>query len=326
MLFGAQGYRHHLGLHGGDHARPPVGVQAGRHGCDRIAGVLHFLNSIQWLGLKALEVPSCPRKGLNLEVLRYALRNNAVQACMCIPNFANPSGSLMPEENKRELVALLARHEVPLIEDDVYGDLSFSPPRPHTAKAYDRRGLVLLCSSFSKSLAPGYRVGWIAPGRFQPQVERLKSPMHTTTASPSQLAIAEFLTNGGYDRHLRTLCRTYARRAAQFTAAIGRHFPAGTRVSRPSGGSVLWVELPKETDTLTICQQALREGIAIAPGVLFTTGTEFGNCMRLNAAHWDERVERSLAILGRLAAHFRTQAPIHSRSGRSAARNDFACR
>jgi DNA-binding transcriptional MocR family regulator len=260
-----------------------------------------FLNSIQWLGLKVLEIPSCPRNGMNLDVLRYALGRNAVQACMCIPNFGNPTGSLMPAEKKRELVALLANYEVPLIEDDVYGDLAFAPPRPETAKAFDRHGLVLLCSSFSKSLAPGYRVGWIAPGRFQPQIERLKSLFHTTTASPSQLAVAEFLTNGGYDRHVRSLGRAHARRVAQFRDLIGRHFPAGTRVTRPSGGSVLWVEMPEGVDSFTIYEQGLREGIAIAPGMLFTTGREFRNCMRLNAAFWSERVEKALRTLGKLA-------------------------
>jgi len=261
-----------------------------------------FLNSIQWLGLKVLEIPSCPRTGMNLDVLRYALRQKAVQACMCIPNFSNPTGSLMPAESKRELAALLAKYEIPLIEDDVYGDLAYAPARPETVKAYDRRGLTLLCSSFSKSLAPGYRVGWIAPGRFQPQIERLKALFHTTTASPSQLAIAEFLTNGGYDRHVRALCRAYARQVAQFRELIGRHFPAGTRITRPAGGSVLWVEMPEGVDALAICALALREGISIAPGMLFTTGREFRNCMRLNAAFWSERVEKALRTLGKLAS------------------------
>jgi DNA-binding transcriptional MocR family regulator len=260
-----------------------------------------FLDSIQWLGLKVLEIPSCPRTGMNLDVLRYALRKSSVQACMCIPNFSNPTGSLMPAQNKRELVTLLAKHEIPLVEDDVYGDLAFGRPRPDTAKAYDRHGLVLLCSSFSKTLAPGYRVGWIAPGRFQQQIERLKAHFHTTTASPSQLAVAEFLTNGGYDRHVRALCRAYARQVAQFRDLIGRHFPAGTRVTRPAGGSVLWVEMPEGVDALAICEQALRAGISAAPGMLFTTGREFQNCMRLNAAFWSERVEKALRTLGKLA-------------------------
>ncbi|MBI5083787.1 MAG: PLP-dependent aminotransferase family protein [Acidobacteria bacterium] len=262
-----------------------------------------FLNSIQWLGLKVVEIPTCPRTGMKLDVLRYALGQHPVQACISIPNYGNPTGSLMPAENKRGLVELLAKHGIPLIEDDVYGDLAFAGPRPETAKAFDRRGLVLLCSSFSKSLAPGYRVGWMAPGRFQKQIEHLKSLFHTTTSTPSQLAIAEFLTNGGYDRHVRALCRAYARQVAQFRELIGRHFPAGTRVTNPPGGSVLWVEMSEGVDAFTIYEEALREGIAIAPGMLFTTGRDFRNCMRLNAAFWSGRVEKALMTLGRLARY-----------------------
>lgn len=156
-----------------------------------------FLNSIQWLGLKVLEIPSTLREGLNLDVLDYAIRHNPVRACIVIANFNNPLGSVMPDEKKRELVLLLAKHEIPLIEDDVYGDLGFMPARPTVAKAHDDRGLVITCSSFSKTLAPGYRVGWIVPGRFQEQVERLKTLFNIATASPTQLAIAEFLASGG---------------------------------------------------------------------------------------------------------------------------------
>jgi DNA-binding transcriptional MocR family regulator len=260
-----------------------------------------FLNSIQWMGLKVLEIPCCPRSGVNLDVLEYALRRHRIHACLLIPNFSNPLGSLMPDQNKRDLAELLGRHEIPLIEDDVYGDLGFGPARPNTVKAYDGQGLVLLCSSFSKALAPGYRVGWIAPGRFQAKVERLKSLLHTTTASPTQFAIAEFLASGGYDRHVRALRRTYADRVAHFRDAISRHFPEGTRVTRPAGGSVVWVEMPGKFNSLTLWERALEEGIAIAPGMLFSTTRDFRNCIRLNAAYWSDRVAKALRTLGRLA-------------------------
>lgn len=260
-----------------------------------------FLNSVQCLGLKLLEIPSSPREGLNVDVLAYAMRHTRVHACLTITNFNNPLGGVMPEERKRELVALLARRDIPLIEDDVYGDLAYGPARPGTAKAYDEKGLVLLCSSFSKTLAPGYRIGWIAPGRFQARVERLKSVLHGATASPTQLTIAEFLATGGYDRHLRTIRRVYARQTAQMRDAIGRHFPAGTQVTRPEGGYVLWVVLPEKIDGLKLHQKALRAGITIAPGTLFTTGGKFRNSIRLNAALWSPRVEEAIETLGRLA-------------------------
>jgi DNA-binding transcriptional MocR family regulator len=258
-----------------------------------------FLKSIQWMGLKVLEIPSSS-EGMNLEVLEYAIRHNQVSACITIANFNNPLGSLMPTDKKRELVTLLAKHDIPLIEDDVYGDLAYGPVRPPSTKAFDEKGLVLYCSSFSKTLAPGYRVGWIAPGRYQQKIEQLKALLNIATASPTQFAIAEFLTNGGYDHHLRTLRRVYARQTAQVRDAIGRYFPPGTRVSRPEGGYILWVELPEGYDAFRLYELALQEGISIAPGRIFTLGDKYGNCLRLNAAIWSERTEQALETLGGL--------------------------
>jgi len=165
-----------------------------------------FLKSIQWMGLKVLEIPS-NGQGMILEVLEYAIRQNPVSACITIANFNNPLGSLMPDAKKQELVNLLAKQEIPLIEDDVYGDLAYGPSRPPSTKAFDEKGLVLYCSSFSKTLAPGYRIGWISPGRFKERVVQLKTLLNIATPSPTQLAIAEFLTNGGYDHHLRRIRR-----------------------------------------------------------------------------------------------------------------------
>ncbi|HET6923181.1 MAG TPA: PLP-dependent aminotransferase family protein [Anaeromyxobacteraceae bacterium] len=260
-----------------------------------------FLNSIQWLGLKVLEIPSSAREGLSLPVLDYALRHHPVKVCLAISNFSNPLGSVMSDGHKEELVRLLARRDVPLVEDDVYGDLGFGPHRPRSTKAFDEKGLVLHCSSFSKTLAPGYRVGWMAPGRFQEKVERLKALFNIATASPTQLAVAEFLTSGGYDRHLRTVRRIYARNVAEMRAAVGRWFPAGTKVTRPEGGFVLWVELPGETDAFEVYQEALRRGIGVAPGSLFTIGDGFRSCLRLGAAHWSERVARAVRTVGSIA-------------------------
>lgn len=260
-----------------------------------------FLHSIQWMGLKVLEIPSTPREGMSVEVLRYAIRHNPVHACLVISNFNNPLGSVMPEERKRELVALLASHDIPLIEDDVYGDLAFGPSRPAAVKAYDEKGLVLYCSSFSKTLAPGYRVGWIVPGRYHRNIRQLKSLFNIATASPTQLAIAEFLTNGGYDHHLRTIRRIYSRQVAKVRDAVGRCFPQGTRVTRPEGGFILWVEMPGKVDAFRLYEGALKEGISIAPGTLFSTGDRFRNCIRLNAAFWSERIEQALETVGGMA-------------------------
>ncbi len=267
-----------------------------------------FLNSIQWLGLKVLEIPSTPREGMSLEVLRYALRHNPVHACIVISNFDNPLGAVMPDGAKRELVEMLGKRDIPLIEDDVYGDLAFGRSRPVSTKAFDERGLVLACSSFSKTLAPGYRVGWVVPGRFQRKVERLKTLFNIATASPTQLAVAEFLTSGGYDRHLRAIRRVYAQQVAQAREAVGRYFPPGTQVTRPEGGFVLWVEMPEQVDAFRLYEQALKSGIGIAPGTLFTTGDRFRNCIRINAAFWSSEIDQALETVGTMARQLEGKA------------------
>lgn len=259
-----------------------------------------FLKSIQWLGLNVLEIPS-NGEGMNLDVLEYAIRHNPISACITITNFNNPLGTVMPDNKKRDLVNLLANQKIPLIEDDIYGDLAYGVVRPVSTKAYDEKGLVLYCCSFSKTLAPGYRVGWIAPGRFLDKVLQTKTLFNIATASPTQLAIAEFLANGGYDHHLRTLRRHYAKQTNYMREAIGRLFPAGTRVSHPEGGYILWVEMPEKFDAFRLYEEALREGISIAPGTIFTLNDKYRNCLRLSAAFWSERVEQALETLGGLA-------------------------
>jgi DNA-binding transcriptional MocR family regulator len=260
-----------------------------------------FLSSIQQLGLKVLEIPSTPRDGMSVEVLAWALRQHRVRACLVIANFNNPLGGVMPDARKAELVRLLRTHEIPLIEDDVYGELGFGPHRPSATLAFDEDGLVLYCSSFSKTLAPGYRVGWIAPGRWLADVQRLKSVFSLATASPTQLAVAEFLTSGGYDRHLRALRRTYAAQLGHARAAVARWFPPGTKVSRPEGGYFLWVELPEGVDGLAVHQQALRKGISVAPGTLFTNGDRYRRFVRISAAFWSDEIRDALRTLGAIA-------------------------
>ena len=265
----------------------------------------NFLQLIAEMGLKALEIPSTPREGISIEALSYAIENNKISACLVIPNFSNPLGSLMPDERKRELVQLLANHEIALIEDDIYGDLTFGPERPIAAKSFDRKGLVIYCSSFSKTLAPGYRVGWAIGGRFQPEMERLKMMTNLACASPPQLALAEFLATGGYDHHLRAIRRIYSRNISQMADAVVRYFPEGTRMTHPGGSFMLWVEMPEGTDSVKMFHQALEHGIGITPGSIFSLSGKYRNCLRLSSALWDERTERGVEILGRLAREAR---------------------
>jgi DNA-binding transcriptional MocR family regulator len=259
------------------------------------------LQAVETMGLRAIEIPTHPREGVALAALDAALNRHDVKACWFMTNFQNPLGGTMPEEKKRELVQMLARRGVPLIEDDVYAELYLDGQRPKPAKAYDRGGIVMHCSSFAKTLAPGYRVGWAAPGRFTQDVERRKLMSTISTSLPPQLAIAAYLKSGGYERHLRNLRQAFASQQAQMAEAIGRNFPAGTRVTRPRGGYFLWVELPKSVDALTLLRGALEEGISVAPGPIFSAKREYTNCLRINYGHpWTARMKDAIAVLGGL--------------------------
>jgi DNA-binding transcriptional MocR family regulator len=260
------------------------------------------LQSIESLGMKALEIPTHPRNGVSLEALELALERHRVRACLLVPTYSNPLGSCMPDENKRRLVRLLAEYEIPLIEDDIYADLSFTSPRPRAAKSYDRKGLVMYCSSFSKTLSPGLRIGWSAPGRWLKQVEHLKYVSTTAVATLPAMIVAEFLAHGGYDRYLRGVRPIYAQNAERMVQAIARFFPEGTRVAKPNGGVVLWVELPEKVDVLELHQRALERGVSIAPGPLFSAKQKYQHFIRLSyALPWNERVEQALVTVGRLA-------------------------
>ncbi len=263
-------------------------------------GVLHALEVLQ---LKVVGIPMHPRTGMDLDALEKVLKTKSVAACVAVPNFSNPLGSLMPDSHKERLVELLAAREVPLIEDDIFGELYFGEHRPRTALSYDRKGLVILCSSFSKTLAPGYRVGWIVPGRFYKEIQALKLTSTLATATLPELAVAEFLANGGYDHYLRSIRRTYADNIDRFRQAVAASFPGPVTITQPQGGFVLWVELPKGVDALRLDDAALEQKISIAPGPMFSPKQEFGNFIRLSCAHvWNARMERAIGTLGRLAA------------------------
>lgn len=262
------------------------------------------LLTIESLGLRVVEVPSLPGTGLDVSALERALTQErvAVAAVVAVPNFSNPLGGLMPDGEKARLVALLAARGIPLVEDDVYGDLAFGEGRPRPAKAWDRDGLVIHCGSFSKSLAPGFRVGYVAAGRFHDRVERLKFATNVATPTLPQRAVASFLRSGSYDRHLRAIRGRLEDIALRTAAAVAEAFPAGTRISRPRGGCFLWVELPPEVDALDLHARALRAGVAVAPGPVFSATRSHSSCIRLACCEpWSARTAGAIATLGGLA-------------------------
>ena len=260
------------------------------------------LQSVERLGLRAVEVATDPVEGMDLGSLERAIRKHRVKAVWAMPTFQNPLGATMPDTRKRDLVALLARHGVPLIEDDVYAELHFGRERPRPAKAWDREGLVMHCGSFSKSLAPGYRIGWCAPGRFAREVERAKLTTSIATSIPVQEATADFLKHGGYDHHLRALRSALLAQQLAAQQAIREHFPAGTRHTRPAGGYFTWVELPEKCSAMSIYRAALKRGVSVAPGPIFGAKRGFERCLRLNTGHpWSEAIASAYRTLGRLA-------------------------
>ncbi len=261
-----------------------------------------LLQAIESLGRKAVEIPCCPEDGMNPDELIAALDRHRIKAVLLVANFSNPLGSVMPDEAKRRVVTACAERGVPIIEDDVYGDLAHASDRPRTCKSFDPDGSVLLCGSFSKTLAPGYRAGYCAPGRFRERVELLKFSQSIATPTLSQLAIAEFLRTGGYDHHLRGLRRSLAGLVQRVQEAIAEHLPAGTRATRPRGGLVVWVELPPGMDAMALHEKALCDGVSIAPGALFSPEQRYGNCLRVTCAQpWSPRIDRAFATLGRIA-------------------------
>jgi len=259
------------------------------------------LQVLERLKLKAVEIPVHPRDGIDLSVLAQTLEKHPIKACWCMTNFQNPTGAIVPEARKRALVELLREHQVPLIEDDVYAELYYGQHAPKSAKAFDTEGLVMHCGSFAKSLAPGYRIGWVAAGRYAQKVERLKLMTSLSPSMPAQAAIADYLQHGGYDRHLRRLRYALEDQQRAMLAAIARYFPAQTKVSQPQGGYFLWVELPEQLDSLKVFKMALAQGISIAPGPIFSATRRFANCIRLNyGSPWHDATEKAMETLGRI--------------------------
>ncbi len=260
--------------------------------------ILHLLEAS---GMYALEIPTSPEDGPDLDALENALKRQEIKAYICISNFQNPLGFVIPDEKKKKMVDLFARHNVPLIEDNIYGDLYFDENRPSTLKSFDTYGIVMLCSSFSKTLAAGLRVGWTMPGRFKDKVLKLKIAF--TIASPilNQQLIAEFLQSGSYDRHLRKLRTALKSQMRHTSLAIARNFPQGTKMTSPNGGFILWVELDPSIDSIAVYNEAREQGIVTIPGPICSSSHKFRNYMRLSCGNpWTEEFQQVYVTLGEI--------------------------
>jgi DNA-binding transcriptional MocR family regulator len=258
-----------------------------------------FLRLIASLGLRAIEVPVDQKRGLSLEALTVALDNNAVKAVIVTPSYHNPTGACMTNARKEQLYSILCDYDIPAIEDDIYADLHFGAVRPKPLKAWDQEGRILLCSSLSKTLAPGVGLGWISAGRYQAKIDDGKWSNSTLFA---QKVAAQFLQEG-YDRQLRRMRSSFRSQVATVRNAVLTYFPRGTQVTDPAGGFVLWAEFPDYVDTLRLRVDALEKKISTAPGPIFSVRQQFRNCLRINCGIvWNDAFERTIKCLGRLAA------------------------
>jgi DNA-binding transcriptional MocR family regulator len=263
------------------------------------------LQAIEGLGLRALEIPASPRTGLDVDAFEEAARGQPLRGLVISPTVSNPLGSVMPDDARERLVEITRRRDIPIVEDDVYGELVFDHTRPRPLRAFapGPDSHVVLVNSVSKTLAPGYRVGWIAGGRWHDQIVRTKYSQSLACPALFGMAVAEFLASGGYDRHLRRLRTSIAGNVERYREAISSQFPDGTRVSSPRGGFVLWVELPPGVDALDVHRQALRRGIVIAPGPLFSARQRFANFIRISAGTpWSDRIDGAIRALARIVA------------------------
>lgn len=262
-------------------------------------GVLQMITA---LGLQIIELPGDTLTGIDLQELEKIAMRHQVAACVLISNFNNPNGAIMPDQKKKDLAAFAARMEIPVIDDDIYGDLHFELERPANIKTYDQEGWVMLCSSFSKSVAPGYRIGWCAAGRFTQKVIKLKVLTNVATATVVQLSLLQLLSTGAYDRHLRKIRPVLHRLMLLTVQAIEKYFPEGTRLSRPSGGLVLWLELPGGINAVKLQQLASEIDIQIAPGPMFSSRGDYTNYIRISYSNsWTKKVETAWRKLGELA-------------------------
>lgn len=274
-------------------------------------GFYGALQLLETLGLKALELSSDATTGISPEALALALEHWDIKALILTPAFATPTGSLMPDAHKRRILELTVPRQIAVIEDDIYGELSFGlqNSRPRSLHSFEQalfkqsadKGSVLLCSSFSKCLSRDLRLGWIAPGRYRPQVQRLKLVTALATSQSQQLGLSEFLSSGGLDRHLRAYRQRLQQQCAQLQTLIGEYLPMAISCSQPTGGLCLWLELPKQVDSIALYARAREAGIIITPGALFSSQSRYQNFLRVSFAHpWTQARTDALKRLGEL--------------------------
>lgn len=260
-----------------------------------------IIELIETLGMKALEIYTCTEDGACVDKLAQAIKKHNISACLFSTAINNPLGSMKTDSQRQAMVSLLEQHNIPLIEDDVYSELYFTPNKPKPAQLYSEKGLVMTCSSFSKTAAPGYRIGWLIPGKFEEQAKRIKRAQSCSTPMLQQWTLNEYLLSGDYDRHLCVLRKTLIYNCERMRALVAKYFPEEVCISKPQGGSVLWIRCQSHVNTSEFFQEALDQGVSFAPGAVFSPSGKYTNFMRISfGVHWDESIEQAIKTLGRL--------------------------
>jgi DNA-binding transcriptional MocR family regulator len=264
-------------------------------------GLLQILES---LGMRALEIPTSPQRGISIEALDLAFQTHAgIKAVVVVPTLHNPLGSIMPNDDKARLVALCERQGVVLIEDDTYGVLADGNERRRAAKSWDRTGNVIYCASLQKHLAPGARLGWLVGGRRSARIAMLKFVQSRPNGSMSQVAMAEVIASKGYDRHLQRFRARLKTQRLRMAQAIAEYFPSGTRLTIPEGGMLLWVEMPNGRSSRTVFDRALPLGIRVAPGRMFTNSDRYEHFLRISCGHpYTDEIEQAVRTLGQIVS------------------------
>jgi len=275
-----------------------------------------LIELIETLGMKALEIYTCTDDGICLTSLTNALEQHPIKACLFSTAINNPLGSMQTDGQRQALVKLLEQYEIPLIEDDVYSELYFSEQKPKPAQLYSEKGLVLTCSSFSKTAAPGYRTGWLLTGKYEEQAKRIKRAQSCSTAMLQQWTLNEYIQSGDYDRHLSVLRKKLRYNCERMRALIAEHFPNEVCISKPQGGSVLWIRCQSHVNTSEFFQEALDKGVSFAPGVIFSPSGKYANYMRISyGVQWNEQVENAVETLGKLVLkHTQQQKQLEQKS------------
>jgi len=310
---GAQVDPEHIGITNGGQEALLLALKAVASHGDVIAvetptyhGMLELIDS---LGMLAIEIETCPEEGITISELERTLQTHDVKACMFSTTLSNPLGVTMPEEDRRKMAEVLEKYDTVLIEDDVYGDLRFDGVRPVPAQFLKGNAKIITCGSFSKTAAPGYRIGWVVTDKYIEKISQLKRAFSCTSGLLQQLTLADFLSSGDYSRHLKALRPVLKRNSERMASLVSEHFPPETRTSKPVGGSVLWLELPGDVQSEQLFDEAIEAGISVAPGHIFSPCSCYTNFLRLSFGHpWTDDTENALRWLGKRVTELSTDS------------------